>query len=166
MQSFAGDIPMLDPGMAEFQAAMRIIDVLFRIPTPQPGAEAWAAYGPKTEIDGDAAGRGPPSPGRRCHACRTRAQLRCEPKHDFQAWRAHLTRMDASDHKIAIFTDYTARAALSKMPLGAPIRSANPKCDQSHISIRASHTGQSMISNRPADAGLFIYTYLSARIIG
>jgi hypothetical protein len=34
MQSFAGDIPMLDAGMAEFQAAMRIIDVLFRIPTP------------------------------------------------------------------------------------------------------------------------------------
>ena len=67
---------MLDAGMAEFQAAMRIIDVLFRIPTPQPGAEAWAAYGPETEIDGGAAGRGPPSPRGGCYARRTRAQLR------------------------------------------------------------------------------------------
>ena len=35
----------------------------------QPGAEARAAHGPETEIDRGAAGRSPPPPGRRCHAC-------------------------------------------------------------------------------------------------
>jgi DNA invertase Pin-like site-specific DNA recombinase len=42
------------------------------------------AHGPETEIDRSAAGRGPPPPGRRCYACRTRAQLRCRQEHDFK----------------------------------------------------------------------------------
>src|ERR1700724_2785942 len=42
----------------------------------EPGAEARAAHGPQTEIDGGAAGRGPQAARGRCHACRTRAQLR------------------------------------------------------------------------------------------
>jgi DNA invertase Pin-like site-specific DNA recombinase len=41
----------------------------------QPGTEARAAYGPTTEIDAGAAGRGPPATGAGRDARRTRAQL-------------------------------------------------------------------------------------------
>jgi hypothetical protein len=56
-----------------------------RTPGPQPGAEARAAHGPETEIDRGAAGRGPQAAGRRCHACRTRAQLPRRQEYDFTA---------------------------------------------------------------------------------
>jgi hypothetical protein len=52
---------------------------------PQPGAEARPAYGPSPEIDGRAAGRGPPTPGRGCHPRRARPQLPRGEKHDFTA---------------------------------------------------------------------------------
>jgi hypothetical protein len=52
---------------------------------PQPGAEARAAHGPTVETDRRAEGRGPTTTSGRCHACRTRAQLRRRQEHDFPA---------------------------------------------------------------------------------
>jgi DNA invertase Pin-like site-specific DNA recombinase len=41
--------------------------------------------GRKPKLTEGSADRGPHAAGRRCHACRTRAQLRCKPRHDFTA---------------------------------------------------------------------------------
>ncbi len=54
---------------------------------PQPGAEARAAHGPQTEIDGGAAGRGPRTTRGGSYACGTRAQLRGGKEHDFETKR-------------------------------------------------------------------------------
>jgi DNA invertase Pin-like site-specific DNA recombinase len=48
--------------------------------------------GRETEIDRGSAGRGPHAAGRRCHACRTRAQLRRGEKHNFTALIVALRR--------------------------------------------------------------------------
>jgi DNA invertase Pin-like site-specific DNA recombinase len=50
---------------------------------PQPGAEARPAHGPSAEIDPGAEGRGPAAAGAGRNTRRTRAQLRCERRHDF-----------------------------------------------------------------------------------
>ena len=52
---------------------------------PEPGAEARPAYGPSAEIDGGAAGRGPPATGPGRDARRACAQLRRGKEHDFPA---------------------------------------------------------------------------------
>src|SRR5580704_736079 len=49
---------------------------------PQPGAEARAAHGPETEVDGGAAGRGAAATGGGCYAYGTRAQLWRGKEHD------------------------------------------------------------------------------------
>jgi hypothetical protein len=49
----------------------------------QPGAEARAAHGPETEVDGGAAGRGAAATGGGCYAYGTRAQLWRAKEHDF-----------------------------------------------------------------------------------
>jgi hypothetical protein len=50
---------------------------------PQPGAEARAAHGRETEIDGGAAGRSTPATGAGRDPCRTRGQLPRRQEHDF-----------------------------------------------------------------------------------
>jgi Resolvase, N terminal domain len=59
---------------------------------PQPGAKARAAYGPTTEIDTGAEGRGPRTTGAGRNPCRTRAQLRRGKEHDFTAHALTMTR--------------------------------------------------------------------------